>query len=591
MRSRAIERACGVLVLLALTGGTTGQAARAGQTKDAIAQAIADGELYESKKKYELALDAYHKADKLSHHTSGEALLKIALIEKMAGLLSDAANDSKKAISAAGSDARLSNDARLMRATLLSSMANKPTDNKLKEAEAELRNAIALEPSLAVAHFNLGMVILKQERDTDGLAEMKTVLTLPGVTPSMTSEARKIIANPVRARTPFTPVFSFRTRENETISNTSLRGKVVLLDFWGTWCPPCRESVPMLKNLQKKYAAKPFQLVSISSDDDEDVWRTFVQAQHMNWSEYLDSSSELQEAFKIDSFPTYIVVDKDGVIRFRQSGLAQDTQNELEDAINKTLKRDSDPVLAKAAAEGWGEDTRGGADSEEKGEAAKAERGATRVAGTPVAGVPATPLLPIETATISGNVYTNEHLGLRYEFPAGWKAAKPEEVHESNQRSEAGIRAVLEKQHPELAGSMHIAVPEVVFYASKHGDGEPQKPVLNSMRIVAQVTQRDTVDEDGFGQLTARMINLSQLKQVGSTANFEVKGHKYLRADFERTNGALHYYQSLAHTVAGDYLLQIECFAPSIEELKQITDSLLKMEVKDENDSARGRVE
>jgi len=591
MRSRAIERACGVLVLLALTGGTTGQAARAGQTKDAIAQAIADGELYESKKKYELALDAYHKADKLSHHTSGEALLKIALIEKMAGLLSDAANDSKKAISAAGSDARLSNDARLMRATLLSSMANKPTDNKLKEAEAELRNAIALEPSLAVAHFNLGMVILKQERDTDGLAEMKTVLTLPGATPSMTSEARKIIANPVRARTPFTPVFSFRTRENETISNTSLRGKVVLLDFWGTWCPPCRESVPMLKNLQKKYAAKPFQLVSISSDDDEDVWRTFVQAQHMNWSEYLDSSSELQEAFKIDSFPTYIVVDKDGVIRFRQSGLAQDTQNELEDAINKTLKRDSDPVLAKAAAEGWGEDTRGGADSEEKGEAAKAERGATRVAGTPVAGVPATPLLPIETATISGNVYTNEHLGLRYEFPAGWKAAKPEEVHESNQRSEAGIRAVLEKQHPELAGSMHIAVPEVVFYASKHGDGEPQKPVLNSMRIVAQVTQRDTVDEDGFGQLTARMINLSQLKQVGSTANFEVKGHKYLRADFERTNGALHYYQSLAHTVAGDYLLQIECFAPSIEELKQITDSLLKMEVKDENDSARGRVE
>jgi len=478
-----------------------------------------------------------------------------------------------------------------MRATLLSSMANKPTDNKLKEAEAELRNAIALEPSLAVAHFNLGMVLLKQERDTDGLAEMKAFLTLPGATPSVTSEARKIIANPVRARTPFTPGFSFRTRENETISNTSLRGKVVLLDFWGTWCPPCRESVPMLKNLQKKYAAKPFQLVSISSDDDEDVWRTFVQAQHMNWSEYLDSSSELQEAFKIDSFPTYIVVDKDGVIRFRQSGLAQDTQNELEDAINKTLKRDSDPVLAKAAAEGWGEDTRGGADSEEKDEAAKAESGATKVADTPVAGVPATPLLPIETATISGNVYTNEHLGLRYEFPAGWKAAKPEDVHESNQRSEAGIRAVLEKQHPELAGSMHIAVPEVVFYASKRGDGEPQKPVLNSMRIVAQVTQRDTVDEDGFGQLTARMVNLSQLKQVGSTANFEVKGHKYLRADFERTNGTLHYYQSLAHTVAGDYLLQIECFAPSIEELKQITDSLLKMEVKDENDSARGRVE
>jgi thiol-disulfide isomerase/thioredoxin len=585
MRLRAIEKACGVLVLLAVAAGATGQAARAGQAKDAVAQAIADGELYESKKKYELALDAYHKADKLSHHSSAEALLKIALIEKMAGLLSDAANDAKKATSAAGNDLRLSNDARLMRATLLASMANKPTDNKLKEAEAELRSAIALEPSLAVAHFNLGMVLLKQERDTDGLAEMKTFLTLPVAKPSMASEARKIIANPIRARTPFTPGFSFRTRENEAISNTSLRGKVVLLDFWGTWCPPCRESVPMLKNVQKKYAAKPFQLVGISSDDDEDVWKTFIQAQHMNWSEYLDSSSELQEAFNIDSFPTYIVVDKDGVIRFRQAGLSQDTQNDLEDAINKALKRDSDPVLAKAAAEGWREDARGGADAEEKGEAARApakvETSTIRIADASPAKVPATPLLPVETATATGNVYTNEHLRLRYEFPAGWRAAKPEEVHESNQRSETAIRALLEKQHPELAGSAHIAVPEVVFYASKRGDGEPQKPVLNSIRIVAQVTQRDTVDEDGFGQLTARMINVSQLKQVGNTANFEVKGHKFMRADFERTNGALHYYQSLAQTVAGDYLLQIECFAPSVEELKQITDSLLKMEVKD----------
>jgi hypothetical protein len=182
-------------------------------------------------------------------------------------------------------------------------------------------------------------------------------------------------------------------------------------------------------------------------------------------------------------------------------------------------------------------------------------------------------------------------VGLRYEFPAGWKAANPEQVQESNQRSEMGIRALLEKQHPELAGTAHIAVPEVIFYASKRGDGEPQKPVLNSMRIVAQVTRRDIVDEEEFGQVTARMINFSQLKQVGSTESFEVKGHKFMRADFERTNGALHYYQSLAHTLAGDYLLQIECFAPSIEELKQITDTLLKMEVKDEHDSGRGRVE
>jgi cytochrome c biogenesis protein CcmG/thiol:disulfide interchange protein DsbE len=126
----------------------------------------------------------------------------------------------------------------------------------------------------------------------------------------------------------------------------------VLMDFWGTWCPPCRESIPTLQNLQKKYTGKNFELVSVSSDDEEDVWRTFVAAQKMNWTEYIDLSGEILERFKIESFPTYIVLDKDGVMRFRQSGFGETTQMELEDAINKALKRPSDPNLVAAAAAG-----------------------------------------------------------------------------------------------------------------------------------------------------------------------------------------------------------------------------------------------
>src|SRR5205814_3426222 len=52
----------------------------------------------------------------------------------------------------------------------------------------------------------------------------------------------------IRARTPFAPRFSFTTHDNQAVSNASLRGKVVLMDFWGTWCPPCRESVPILRD-------------------------------------------------------------------------------------------------------------------------------------------------------------------------------------------------------------------------------------------------------------------------------------------------------------------------------------------------------
>jgi hypothetical protein len=95
---------------------------------------------------------------------------------------------------------------------------------------------------------------------------------------------------------------------------------------------------------------KPFQLVSVSSDDDEDVWKTFIKAEHMDWPEYIDLSGDVLHAFKVESFPTFVVLDKDGVIRFRQSGEGPSTEGELEDAINKYLKRESDPKLAAAAA-------------------------------------------------------------------------------------------------------------------------------------------------------------------------------------------------------------------------------------------------
>jgi thiol-disulfide isomerase/thioredoxin len=555
--------------------------APAAQAKDPVAQALAEGDLYESKRKYELALGAYRKADKLSHHNSSEALLKIARIEKKAGLLSDAANDAKQAVACAQGDKAAELRARLMRATLLTEMSGKPSDKKLKEAEAELRSSVALQPDLGVARFNLGVVLLKQERDAEGIAELKAFLENPGNDESMATEAKRMIANPIRGRAPFAPDFSFQSHDNQSVSNASLRGKVVLIDFWGTWCPPCRESVPILKEVQKKYNGKAFQLVSISSDDDEDVWKTFIQSQKMDWTEYLDSSSAVQESFKIDSFPTYIVMDKDGVIRFRQSGLSPMTQGDLEEAINKALKRSSDPALAKAAS----------ADSDSASEEAPALPTRTESAAKPPeASAPASTapaerdsdapsFAPPEGGQISGSVYTNRDLGIRFEFPTGWTAAKMEALHAANEEFISTARAALQKQHPEAAPNARILLPRAVFYASKHGDGNAQRATLSSIRI--QALENGRLTEESF-QMNAQRMVASDLLEVTPAAGFEVKGHKFIRAEFERKSGALHYYQGIAQTEAGDYLLIIEWFAASLDELHAIGDNLQKLEIRDD---------
>src|SRR5260370_22260951 len=130
------------------------------ESSDPVAQALSQGDLYSSKRKYELALDAYHKADKLSHHSSAPCYLKIASVERKLGDFSSALDDAKKAVKVAGEDKSVAVLAHLLRASLLSQMAGKPTDKKLKEAEDEIRQALAPASANAVPHYNLGFSLL-----------------------------------------------------------------------------------------------------------------------------------------------------------------------------------------------------------------------------------------------------------------------------------------------------------------------------------------------------------------------------------------------------------------------------------------------
>jgi thiol-disulfide isomerase/thioredoxin len=554
---------------------------------DPFSQALAQGDLYQSKKKFDLALDAYHKADKLSHHSSAPCYLKIATVERKLGDFPSALEDAKRAGKAAADDKAVALQAHLFRATLLTQMSGKPGDKKLKEAEDELRQALALDSTTPITHFNLCMVLLKQERDAEGLAEMNAYVSAPNADPATVVEARRIIASPIRARAPFAPDFSFTTHESENLSNAALRGKVVLLDFWGTWCPPCRESVPVVRNLQKKYAGKGFQIVGISSDDDEDVWRTFIQAQQMSWSEYIDLSGSVQEAFKIDSFPTYIVLDKDGVIRYRQSGFGETTQGELEEAISKALKRESDPKLAAAAlAEAQpgtsGSSTKAPVPSPPASVSAFARVASpTKDANADTFAPP--PFAGIEGGAVSGNIYKNQAVGMSYEFPRGWVPTSAASLHEINERFDATARASILQIHPELADKLHTNVPKTIFYASRKGNWDGQQVELPSIRITAVPSRLDELSPDAFKQMAAGRATASGMKLLGDAAELQVNGHKFLRADFERSVGAAHIYESLVQSLAGDYLLTIEVFALSTDELQQAAGTLKAMSIADED--------
>ncbi|MGB2638072.1 MAG: TlpA disulfide reductase family protein [Candidatus Acidiferrum sp.] len=92
------------------------------------------------------------------------------------------------------------------------------------------------------------------------------------------------------------------------------RGKVVLLDFWASWCGPCRSALPNLKRLQAIYGGGDFVVVSISEDDDQSAWQAFVNGHAMNWPQRLDSSGGYQNQFGVRGLPTYVLLGRDGTV-------------------------------------------------------------------------------------------------------------------------------------------------------------------------------------------------------------------------------------------------------------------------------------
>jgi thiol-disulfide isomerase/thioredoxin len=111
------------------------------------------------------------------------------------------------------------------------------------------------------------------------------------------------------------PNISLVNPEGKILNLDSLRGKVVLIDFWATWCGPCRGEIPFLKQAYAQYHAKGFEIFSVSSDRDVDAWKRFIVAQGMNWQHVIESANaEASRIYMVNSIPRTFLLDRNGKI-------------------------------------------------------------------------------------------------------------------------------------------------------------------------------------------------------------------------------------------------------------------------------------
>lgn len=290
------------------------------------------------RRKYEDALKSFKRANEMIGKKSAECFYGMAQAYYGLEAYKNVAESCAKTIELAGSDDKLRVQAYNLIGLALQSQAESKDLKKLREAEAVFLQGLALEVDHPILSYNLGYVLLQQSRDPEGIAELEKYLKLVPEG-EFADQARKLIENPRRAREPFAPDFSITTAAGEYISLEELRGKVVVLDFWGTWCPPCVASVPALRSLNKRFSKEPsFVMIAVSCNDEEETWRDFTEKNKMTWAQYRDRDQRVQRAFKVNRFPTYIVIDHEGIIRFRTSGNSWERSAYLEDAIKKAVK-------------------------------------------------------------------------------------------------------------------------------------------------------------------------------------------------------------------------------------------------------------
>jgi len=126
----------------------------------------------------------------------------------------------------------------------------------------------------------------------------------------------------------------FTATDGKEVDLSKMRGKVVLVDFWATWCPPCREEVPNVVAAYKKYHDQGFEIVGISLDQSKDKMDAYTKENGMTWPQYFDGqgwNNKISTGYDIHSIPAMWLVDKKGLL------VTTDGREDLDGQIAKLL--------------------------------------------------------------------------------------------------------------------------------------------------------------------------------------------------------------------------------------------------------------
>jgi peroxiredoxin len=133
--------------------------------------------------------------------------------------------------------------------------------------------------------------------------------------------------------------FTVSSLTGEEISLAQLRGKVVLINFWATWCMPCREELPRLSSLQEKLRMRGLVVLAISVDNERENIAEFLRQNGVKLQAFWDRDKRISRLYDPQTMPSSYVIDRNGSLRFIHNGYSDSELKQIDAEINQLLKQ------------------------------------------------------------------------------------------------------------------------------------------------------------------------------------------------------------------------------------------------------------